>query len=218
MGLLTKILGGGVDKNALIKNLIMYRVQSDPILASKYSNINEEIVNSLSRLKLLGFPEATIVTIVETWSNLSKKGVPEDEILYKIEQHRSRFSSGGHLPFPLNLESYIKYRLNIEHSSGVPIGDNFITKAIEAARTAYSGGHITPRREPIEDLLDSSLQCLKKGDYSKALSEINKLLNFDPRNARGFNVRGTIFLKVKKYRDAIDDYTHQLHKNCNLKS
>ena len=138
MGLFNKILSGGVDKKALIKNLIKYRVQNDSILASKYpKEFNEEMVNSLSGFKLLGFPEATIVTIVETWSNLSKKGVPEDEIFFKIERHRSRLFFGGQLPSPLSLETYIKYRLNVEHSTGVPIADKFVTAAIQAAKRAY---------------------------------------------------------------------------------
>ena len=95
------------------------------------------MVDQLSGLQLAGIPEGTIVTIVETWSQLIKKGIPEEEILMRIEEHRSSFGDYGELPKLLTLSSYIKYRLDLEHQDGPPISEDFIDHAIEVSMKAF---------------------------------------------------------------------------------
>lgn len=127
---------GSTDKNALIKELILFRLRGD--LVAKSMGFNERTVDSLSELQLAGVPEATIVTIVETWALLCKAGVRDAEIFSRIEEHRSRMFPRGEMPIPLNLTTYIKYRLKLEHSRGAPMQERFIESAIEIAREAYA--------------------------------------------------------------------------------
>jgi hypothetical protein len=135
MGLFGNLFGGGVDKNALIKDLVRLRVRNDPLAAQM--GFNESDVERLSGFQLAGLPEATIATIVETWSTLKKRGVAQAMIFAQIELHRSRIGSGP-LPNPVTLASYVQYRLEIEHSDGAPMDPLFIDAAVEVAKKAYA--------------------------------------------------------------------------------
>jgi len=135
MGLFGNLFGGGVDKNALIKDLVRLRVRNDPMAAQM--GFNESDADALSRMQLAGLPEATIATIVETWSTLRKHGVSETEILHRIESHRSMIGRGV-VPSPLTLTSYVQYRLEVEHSHGARIDPLFIDAAVEVAKKAYA--------------------------------------------------------------------------------
>ncbi len=94
-------VGGGVDKNALIRDLVRLRIRNYPLATAK--GFDEGMLESMSSVLLLGFPEGTIVAIVETWATMSKMRVPDVEIFTRIENHRSRLSPRGELPTPLNL-------------------------------------------------------------------------------------------------------------------
>jgi len=136
MGILSKLFGGSsTNKNKLIKNLVKERIGSDPMAAS--IGFNKSMVDSLTDFQLAGLPEATIVTIIETWDILSKKGVPEEEILERIEAHRSNFGDSGNMPSPLTLSNYIKYRLELEHGHSAPIREDFIDYAVGIAKRAF---------------------------------------------------------------------------------
>lgn len=126
--------GGGVDKNSLIKELAKSRVRNDPIAAIGF---DESMVDSLSGMQLAGLPEGTIVTIVETWALLKKKGIPDEEILQRIENHRSRGCGGGSLPIASTLSSYVKYRVHLENETGAQIADEFIEEAVEISKDKY---------------------------------------------------------------------------------
>ena len=69
----------------------------------------------------MGLPEATIVSIVETyWMMEHQTKFSDKEILEAIERHRQiLFPESGPMSSPLTLSNYIKYRLHIEHSHGV---------------------------------------------------------------------------------------------------
>jgi len=127
MGLLNKLFGGGSSKEDLIRNLAKKRVRNDP--TASQLGFDEKMVDSLGTMQLHGLPEAAIVTIVETYALSLKSGAPEEAILNYIENHRSQIGAGT-LPRPLNLDSYIKYRIEIEHSHGAPISEEFISEAI----------------------------------------------------------------------------------------
>lgn len=135
MGFLKKLFGGGASsKEELIKNLAKTRIRTDPM--ARRMGYDESMIDSLETMQLMGIPEAAIVTIVETYALSLKSGAPESAILEHIENHRSQIGSGV-FPVPLNLESYIKYRLEIEHSHGVPISEDFITEAIAICKQHY---------------------------------------------------------------------------------
>lgn len=136
MGILSRLFDlGGTAKDKLIKNLAKERIGSDPMAASM--GFDKNMVDSLTDIQLASLPEATIVTIVETWAILNKKGIPDSEILEHIEAHRSSLGDSGIMPSPLTLSNYIKYRVELEHKHGAPISDEFIDYSISAAKQAF---------------------------------------------------------------------------------
>jgi hypothetical protein len=64
-------------------------------------------------------------------------GTTDSEIFARIEDHRNRSFPRGKLPTPLNLTTYVKYRIDIEHTQGAPIAEAFLESAVEAAKEAY---------------------------------------------------------------------------------
>jgi hypothetical protein len=135
MEIFGKLFGSkGMSKKDLIKNMVRKRVQNDPI--TKKLGID---VDALSDLELMGLPEATIVTIVETYCTMKRQAnLPDEDIFEAIEAHRSMFGDTGTMPSSLTLPSYIKYRLGLEHSHGVPISTKFIDEAIEEAKKFFT--------------------------------------------------------------------------------
>ena len=123
----------------LIISLAKKRIYSDPFLKQRYEEDKMERIERLPEILLMGLPEGTIVSIVETyWLMKHQTKASEREILEAIERHRQTlFPESGPMPSHLTLSNYIKYRLYIEHSHGVPISNKFIEDAIEAANKAY---------------------------------------------------------------------------------
>jgi hypothetical protein len=125
---------GTPSKNDLIKSLAKERIKTDPSFYSR--GYSESMIDSLGTILLMGAPEATIVTIVETYALSQQSGASEEAILNHIENYRSQIGAGS-MPVPLNLETYIKYRIEIEHSHGAPISEQFISRDIAIARNHY---------------------------------------------------------------------------------
>lgn len=123
----------------LIRTLLKQRIYSDPLLKNQYMSGNVPKVESLPEIVLLGLPEGTIVTIVETYFAKKKDSSPSDEVvLYSIEKHRKiLFPESRIMPTPLTLSSYIKYRLKIEHPHGVGITNESIDAAIKRATEVF---------------------------------------------------------------------------------
>jgi hypothetical protein len=135
MGLWRSLFGGSrPSKNDLIRSLAKQRVRQDP--SASAMGFDERMVDSLGRLQLAGLPESPIVTIMETFAILKKRGVPEPEIFARIEAHRSSIGS-GEIPRPLSLESYIQYRIDLEHSHGAPIPEKFVVEATAVCRQHF---------------------------------------------------------------------------------
>jgi hypothetical protein len=135
MGLFGKLFGRGVDKDTLTRQLVEIRVSNDPVALSM--EFNKKMIKSLSTVQLASIPEGTIVAIVETWSLLKNQRFSDEEIIDRIEAHRSRFYPPGDPPQPLTLTNYIKYRIRLEHTDGAPIDDSFIEAAVEMAKIAF---------------------------------------------------------------------------------
>lgn len=125
--------GGTFDKWGLIKDLVRLRLSSDPHSAT--AGFDPRMVESLSDFELLGLPEATIVTIVETWAIGTLAGIPDAEIFARIEDYRSLLLPRRELPVPLSLTDYVKYRLALEYPP--PIGELFVESAVKLAKEAY---------------------------------------------------------------------------------
>ena len=122
------------SKNDLIRGLAKQRVREDP--SASAMGFNENMVDSLGIMQLAGLPESTIVTIVETYAALKKHGVSDSEIFARIEAHRSSIG-GGEIQNTLSLESYIQYRIELEHSHGAQISEEFVAEAISVCRQHF---------------------------------------------------------------------------------
>ncbi|MBN1103473.1 MAG: hypothetical protein JXL84_08700 [Deltaproteobacteria bacterium] len=133
MGFLKKLLGKKPnDKIALIREMVKERVEGDPFAKHLVE------VESLSEFELMSLPEATLVTIVESYMILTKKqGILPEEALGLIENHRSTLRS-GEIPRPLTLASYIKYRLALDHARGISIPEASVDRTIEKAKVFFS--------------------------------------------------------------------------------
>jgi hypothetical protein len=135
MGLWSSLFGGSrPSKNDLIRALAKQRVRQDPMASAM--GFNEHMVDSLGMLQLAGLPESTIASIVESYATLKKHGSPDHEIFTLIEAHRSSIGS-GEIPHPLNLESYTKYRIELEHSHGAPISEEYVAEAVRVCRQHF---------------------------------------------------------------------------------
>jgi len=134
------------DKIKLIRDLSKRRVQNDPVtsMSGDVASILGDI-ESFSEIELMGLPEATIVTIVETYWQGKTRGLSDKEILETIENYRVSFDGNvGTLPSEMTLSNYIKYRVRSEHYSApisnvsIGISDNFIDEAIKEATRAFT--------------------------------------------------------------------------------
>lgn len=135
MGVWSSLFGGGrPSKNDLIRSLAKHRVRQDPMASAM--GFDECTVDSLGIVHLAGLPESTIATIVETYAMLKKHGAADHEIFARIEAHRAQIGS-GEIPNLLNLGSYIQYRIEVEHSHGVPVSDQFVAEAVRFCREHF---------------------------------------------------------------------------------
>lgn len=128
MGFWNSLFGiGRPSKNDFIRNLAKQRLRQNPM--ASLMGLSESMVDSLGPLELVGLPESTIATIVETYAMLKKHRATDHEILGRIEAYRSSIGS-GEMPNPLNLESYIQYRVKIEHGHGAPISAQYVAETV----------------------------------------------------------------------------------------
>ena len=134
MGFFSKLFGRRT-KEDLIRDLVKSRIKDDP--KSEIFGVTPDTIDKLPQIMLMGLPEATIVTIAETYTLMKAQGVPEDEILEAIEVHRSSIGANK-MPSPLSLQNYVKYRVAIEHSDGSPINEKFIDSALTEALRFFS--------------------------------------------------------------------------------
>ena len=118
------------SKTDLIRSLLKARLRDDPV--AKIAGVSPETVDQQSDEDVLGAPEATIVTIVESYIQLSRLGFPEPEILRRIEKHRSMIGSDT-MPSPLTLRNYIRYRVSLEYAHTAPVSDASLDSSISAA-------------------------------------------------------------------------------------
>jgi len=134
MSFLKKLFGRKLDsKIELIQKLVRRRAENDPFA----KHLVKE-VDGLSEFELMGLPEGTIVTIVESYELMTKRqGLSSDEALELIESHRAMAAS-GEIPTPLTLTNYIRYRLELDHPDGVPPADVEVEEAIHEAKNFFS--------------------------------------------------------------------------------
>lgn len=117
------------SKSELTHHLIKKRVSQTPEL-----NMDSSTIDSLEGMMLAGMPESTIVAIVELYVKLKESDISDKEIFKQFEQMRP---GSGKMPTPLNLNSYINYRLKLEHEDGIGLTDEFTFDAIKTCSNYF---------------------------------------------------------------------------------
>ncbi len=130
MSIFDNLFGRRATKFDLIRKLLKARLRSDPM--AQLAGVNPDEVDSQPDAVVLGTPEGTITTIVETYITMKRQGVSEDQILLLIEEHRSEIGADT-VVFPLPLRDYIRYRVSLEHSGSAPVSDDSLDHSIQEA-------------------------------------------------------------------------------------
>lgn len=113
------------------------------------------IIDATPIESIIGTPEGTLVVIVETFVSLANQGYGQEAALHAIEDYRKMFGESlSPLPEPLTLKSYVRARIAIEHTQGVPMTDDLIRYGIQNAIDLFSSSpkqtkHKTRRDVPL---------------------------------------------------------------------
>jgi hypothetical protein len=134
MSLFNKLFGQRPTKIDLIRTLLKSRLRSDSM--AQLAEVSPDIVDAQPDAAIIGTPEGTIATIVETYTTMRRQGVPDAQILEFIEEHRSMIGADT-MPSPLTLRSYIRYRVSFEYSASAPVSDDSIDYSIQEARKFF---------------------------------------------------------------------------------
>jgi hypothetical protein len=108
------ILKKNPTKESLVRKLVKQRLANDPNFAKMF-NVSPAVIDSMPIEVIMGLPEATIFSIVESWAQCLNENISPMRILQLIEAHRCG-AAEGEIPYSLSLEVYIRYRVNLEHS------------------------------------------------------------------------------------------------------
>lgn len=130
MGLLTRMLGGSNEKLGLIRRLLKERIRTDP--NAKQFGQDESFADSIPDRQLLGLPEATIVTCVESWSSLRKRGLADGEVVLKIAAFRNQ--AGAYFS---RVEDLIEACVKSEHGHSGHLTASHVKWCIKESKTFY---------------------------------------------------------------------------------
>lgn len=131
MSLLGRLFGFKPSKTELVGQLVRDRIENTP--EAWEAGVTPEVVDSLHESTLMGLPEATIVTIVESYVDLGTRGLREAEALGVIEATRSELMGEGDVPMPPTLWSYVRYRVDLEYSDSAYLSKEHFDTAMNAA-------------------------------------------------------------------------------------
>jgi hypothetical protein len=101
-------------------------------------------IDSMTDFQVMGTPEGSIVTIVESYNVLCSLGAPVEQIFSALEAHRQ---PRGQAPSHPDLMGYVKYRLRLEHKSGRRLTDGQITRAVTITQNFIEQFCIAPAQE-----------------------------------------------------------------------
>ena len=126
-------------------------VPSDQITSEQSDALYAEL-KRMPAQGILGLPEGTIVTIIQTYSQLIHKRALHEQALLAIENHRQQIGSEQINLKQMSLDDYVAYRLRIELPNGPMPGmdDYWFNSCMQAAcqqfRIPWHGG---PTEAPI---------------------------------------------------------------------
>lgn len=127
MGFLSRILVPK-EKELLIRRLLQHRPQHSE---SRDATSSDRATNDISTFILMGLPEATIVTCVESWAELRRQGVPEKGIVDRLAALRKAPS----LPYPI--DHWIKKLVLAEHGLELFVLNTHFDWCIQEAKKFY---------------------------------------------------------------------------------
>lgn len=129
MGFFARLMGVSAEKEQLIRRLLKARVARDP--SARTMGQGPEFADSINSMMLMGLPEATIVTCIESWAQLKAQGATEAAIARKIGAFRGGASSSG------SVVDVIRTRVLGEHANSGFLPTDHIDWCIAEARSAY---------------------------------------------------------------------------------
>ena len=136
MGWLRKLFGGET-KESLIRGLAKQRLVGNA--EAEAFGATPAAIDMLPLEMLAGLPEATIVSIVEAWSQGRSQQIPDGATFQFIEAHRS-MAAEGEMPSSPTLGSYVKYRVNLEYAEVAPVSPAHIEHCIRVATKFFGQG------------------------------------------------------------------------------
>jgi tetratricopeptide (TPR) repeat protein len=71
--------------------------------------------------------------------------------------------------------------------------------------TADSINYAIKKRHPSANLDGAAMNLISLGQYDKALALADSMFALDPESKESFNLRGNVYLKMGRYREALDD-------------
>ena len=136
--LMFDFLFGGKQKIELIRELLEQRMRD-----IGYDDMHFRLqIKQMGNMQLMGTPEGTLVSIIETVIKLQRSGVLITQIIDKLEDHRRRIGhdASSYLTIKQTAQSrddagsaipmYCKYRLDLEYPTQ-PISDEHFSSAFE---------------------------------------------------------------------------------------
>jgi hypothetical protein len=121
MGLFSALFGNSQGEGVeLARNLAIGRlgyIPNDQITSDQLDSLYERI-RVMTEAEVMTLPEASIVTIIRTYSDFIHKRVAHAQALINIENHRSQIGSRDVDIRRMNLDDYVAYRLSVELPNG----------------------------------------------------------------------------------------------------
>lgn len=121
-------------KIKLIRAFIKKRTIQDPMAVAL--GYTPDMADALPIPILMGMPEATLVTIVESYAILKRQGLNDAIALAAIERGRPD-GFDGDMPDGMTLEAYTGFRVTKEHTGGAVLSDKHIFECVELTRRLY---------------------------------------------------------------------------------
>lgn len=144
MALFDKLLGSNSEKIRLIRELTRFRIRTDP--TAQLMSIDPNQVDSLTKSQLMMLPEASIATIVETYTQLTRRGASAQSALSQIDAHRASGFGSERSTQTSNLFDYVADRMRIENDQSVEMDQAFIDSAVFTSAKVFGMEIELPKR------------------------------------------------------------------------
>lgn len=153
MSFLSSLFGASPPKkDMVIREILRFRIQTDP--ASSLMGLEPGLADKIPREQLYGLPEASIVTIVESYVQLVKAGTDVKQAIERIDSFRTEKFGGSGTPERSNVFDYIIARIARDHPEGGLLTEDFVDKAVSVAGTFFHMNLVPPARPEYHVLKD----------------------------------------------------------------